>query len=242
MGLEPTTFCLGSRHSTAELHPHADEIIVARGGVMRASRGSEKGTMAIGDRNEDEPLPLAVIGRETPIGEFRVAASTLGVLWAGVGEEDDLVSYAGIRGYFVRDGDSRPKALAERAALQIEEYFDGRRRTFAVPLDFGPTTAFTAAVLHEVAKRIPFGTTATYGDVGEQAGKARAARAVGNIMAQCPISIIVPCHRVIHADGAVGGYSRSDPAAGRRRKAWLLDFEAELTRSRPSHGRSSTPK
>jgi hypothetical protein len=48
-------------------------------------------------------------------------------------------------------------------------------------------------------------------------------------MAHCPISIIVPCHRVIHADGAVGGYSRTDRLAGQRRKAWLLEFEAELT-------------
>ena len=173
---------------------------------------------------------MAVVGRETPIGELWVAASVRGVVWAGVGEEDALVTYAEARGYFRGNDDGRPQALAERGALQIEEYFEGRRRAFTVPMDFGPMTAFQEAVLNEVAKRIPFGTTASYVDVGERAGRARAARAVGNIMAHCPISIIVPCHRVVHANGAVGGYSRTNAMAGQRRKAWLLEFEAEVAR------------
>jgi O6-methylguanine-DNA--protein-cysteine methyltransferase len=124
--------------------------------MHRAGRGSTRGSARIRYWNGDKAATVAVLRCETPIGEICVAASALGVVWAGVGEEDDLVTYAETRGYFPGDGGGRPRALAERAALQIEEYFEGRRRTFSVPLDFATTTEFHAAVLDEVAKRIPF--------------------------------------------------------------------------------------
>ncbi|NBO21676.1 MAG: methylated-DNA--[protein]-cysteine S-methyltransferase [Rhodobacteraceae bacterium] len=101
---------------------------------------------------------------------------------------------------------------------ELDEYFAGQRQAFTVPLQlFG--TAFQQRVQRTLAK-IPFGTTVSYGALAQQCGSDRGARPVGSANARNPIAIILPCHRVIAADGALGGY-----AGGLARKAWLLQHE-----------------
>lgn len=109
---------------------------------------------------------------------------------------------------------------------QLEDYFAGRRQTFDVPLRLAGTP-FQRRVWKELA-RIPFGTTITYAQLAARVGQPAAARAVGHANSRNPISIVVPCHRVIGADGALAGY-----AGGLDKKRWLLDLERNVTRAIP---------
>jgi len=116
--------------------------------------------------------------------------------------------------------------LAADARTQLAGYFNGATTQFDVPIDLGVQTEFSQAVLEEVA-RLPFGQTATYAEIGERAGRARAARAVGNILATCPYTVIMPCHRVIH--GSRTPEERTSQSVSKaNRKGWLLRFELEV--------------
>jgi methylated-DNA-[protein]-cysteine S-methyltransferase len=116
----------------------------------------------------------------------------------------------------------RPAILA-RAAAQLDEYFAGERRVFDLPLRLAGTEFHV--LVWEALRRIPYGETTTYGrlalELSEETGEAYEARAVGGAVARTPVPIIVPCHRVIGADGSLTGYGGGLP-----RKRALLDFEA----------------
>jgi methylated-DNA-[protein]-cysteine S-methyltransferase len=103
---------------------------------------------------------------------------------------------------------------------QIEEYFKQERMIFNLPLDLKGTD-FQIKVWNELLK-IPFGKTITYKELSLRLGNIKAIRAVGSANGANPVSIIVPCHRVIGSDGSLTGY-----AGGLWRKKWLLDFERE---------------
>jgi methylated-DNA-[protein]-cysteine S-methyltransferase len=114
----------------------------------------------------------------------------------------------------------RPEAGPLRAAAeQLSDYFTGTRRRFDLPLGM-PGTPFQRRVWQELSE-IPFGETLSYGRLATRIGKPGAARAVGLANNRNPISIIVPCHRVIGADGSLTGYG-----GGLDRKRWLLAHEA----------------
>jgi methylated-DNA-[protein]-cysteine S-methyltransferase len=102
---------------------------------------------------------------------------------------------------------------------QIDEYFKGNRKGFSLPLQT-EGTAFQQQVWRQL-KRIPYGAVASYGDVARAIGKPKASRAVGSANHSNPISIIIPCHRVIGSDGSLTGYG-----GGLWRKEWLLNLEA----------------
>ena len=102
---------------------------------------------------------------------------------------------------------------------QLDEYFEGRRRDFDLPIDLGLTAGFGRRVL-EVTSAIPFGAMRTYKDVATLAGNERATRAAGNALGANPIPIVVPCHRVMRTGGGLGGYT-----GGLHRKELLLRIE-----------------
>lgn len=106
------------------------------------------------------------------------------------------------------------------AAQQLEEYFQGTRTTFDLPLG-AAGTAFQHRVWDALAD-IPYGRTMSYGEIARIIGAPRASRAVGAAIGRNPISIVVPCHRVVGASGLLTGY-----AHGVDRKRWLLDHERE---------------
>lgn len=108
-----------------------------------------------------------------------------------------------------------------QARQELEEYFAGRRRTFAVPLDLTGLPPFTRHVL-EVLRGVPCGETLSYGELAQRTGNPRAARAVGRAMAVNPLPIVIPCHRVVAAGGKPGGYSGG---GGLQTKEWLLALE-----------------
>jgi methylated-DNA-[protein]-cysteine S-methyltransferase len=109
----------------------------------------------------------------------------------------------------------------EAVAEQLAEYFDGRRREFDVPLVLaGPP--FQRQAWHAL-REIPYGETVSYGEQARRIGQPDAARAVGAANGQNPIAVIVPCHRVIGADGSLTGFG-----GGLERKRLLLDLEADV--------------
>jgi len=117
-----------------------------------------------------------------------------------------------------------PVLSATRA--QLGEYFAGRRQDFDLPL--APAgTAFQRAVWSEL-RRIPFATTASYGEIAARVSRPRAVRAVGAANGANPIALIVPCHRVIGSDGRLTGYGGGLPT-----KHWLLSHEAAVCGTTP---------
>ncbi len=100
---------------------------------------------------------------------------------------------------------------------QLGEYLDGRRSVFSIPLDLTVTGSFTGRVLAHV-REVPYGSTVTYGEVARAVGCPGGARAVGGAMSRNPLPILIPCHRVVAADGP-GGFSGGLP------KSRLLELE-----------------
>lgn len=112
--------------------------------------------------------------------------------------------------------------LLRRAAGQLDEYFQGRRRSFDLPL-CPQGTAFEQAVW-QVLQTIPYGETRSYADVARRIGRPTACRAVGRANGRNPIGIVIPCHRVIGANGKLTGY-----AGGLSLKQYLLELEQGQT-------------
>jgi len=108
------------------------------------------------------------------------------------------------------------------AAAQLEEYLEGRRKKFNLAIDLDVGTEFQRKVWAELA-RIPYGKTISYAELARKISKEKAVRAVGTANGRNPLSIIVPCHRVIASDGSLGGY-----AGGLRIKTRLLELENSL--------------
>ena len=109
--------------------------------------------------------------------------------------------------------------ILQQAAKELQEYFAGKRKTFTLPIKFLTGTEFQQAVWAAL-QTIPYGTTCSYADIAEKVGSPKAVRAVGGANNKNPISIIVPCHRVIGKDGALVGYG-----GGLANKVRLLALE-----------------
>jgi methylated-DNA-[protein]-cysteine S-methyltransferase len=112
------------------------------------------------------------------------------------------------------------------AADQLARYFAGTLTRFDLPLALGGTPFQQQVWL--ALRAVPFGTTVTYGQLADQLGRPTAARAVGLANGHNPVSIIVPCHRVVGSDGSLTGYG-----GGLDRKRFLLDFERQMAAGRP---------
>jgi methylated-DNA-[protein]-cysteine S-methyltransferase len=125
-----------------------------------------------------------------------------------------------------------PRILAAPRRLdeprrELDQYFAGRRQHFDTPLDWRLSHGFTRRVLQATAN-VPYGATATYKQVAAEAGNALASRAAGNALGANPIPIIVPCHRILHSGGGLGGYT-----GGLERKRVLLGVEGYSVLKQP---------
>jgi methylated-DNA-[protein]-cysteine S-methyltransferase len=114
-----------------------------------------------------------------------------------------------------------PRALDE-TRRELDDYFAGKRTVFDLDLDLTGMTGFTLRVLDELAK-VPYGQTATYGELAERAGSPRASRAVGMVMNRNRIPIVLPCHRIVGSSGQLVGYG-----GGLERKERLLRLEGAM--------------
>lgn len=154
---------------------------------------------------------------ESPVGPLTLVASELGlraVLWAH--ESDVRVRVGAID----TDHDD-PTGVLAATASQLEEYFDGHRTEFDLPLDAVGSDFQHSA--WDALRTIPFGETVSYGEQARRLGDQRKARAVGAANGRNPISIVVPCHRVVGANGSLTGFG-----GGIENKAWLLDHERRV--------------
>lgn len=151
---------------------------------------------------------------DSPIGRLRLVAhdaALVAVLWPE--EREGRVKFA---------NDPAPAVahpILDDAAAQLHEYFAGTRRAFDLPLD-PKGTEFQQAVWFALAD-VPYGETSTYGKQAAHVGRATAVRAVGAANGRNPLSIVLPCHRIVGADGRLTGF-----AGGIDTKRWLLDHEA----------------
>ena len=108
------------------------------------------------------------------------------------------------------------------ARRELDEYFEGKRQRFDLPLDVALLADFNRRVLRELV-RVPYGEVVTYGELASRAARPRAARAVGTVMNRNPLPIVLPCHRVIGANGKLVGYG-----GGLDRKEKLLRLEGAI--------------
>ena len=183
----------------------------ARGAAEARSRFVDA-ALASGD------VDVAVCTVESPVGELYVAVTPKGLARVSFASEDRDEVLAELAERL------SPRILESRRATdevrrELEEYFEGRRSRFEVPVDRRLIRGIARDVLRATS-RIPFGTTSTYGEIADRIGKPRAARAVGNALGSNPIPIVIPCHRVLRSGGALGGYG-----GGVERKELLLSLE-----------------
>jgi methylated-DNA-[protein]-cysteine S-methyltransferase len=157
---------------------------------------------------------------DSPLGPLFVAVSDRGLCTISYDTEPDAKLEQLARGFGMRV--LRAPGAVEPARRQLDEYFDGKRQRFDVDVDLRLARDFGRAVLRELAA-VPFGEVTTYGALAARAGKPRAARAVGMIMNRNPIPIVLPCHRVVGANGSLVGY-----AGGLERKRSLLELEGAI--------------
>lgn len=167
----------------------------------------------------DRSLDVAYRVVDSPLGPLLLATTERGLVRVAYAAEDHdaVLEDLGTR---ISSRILRSGARLEGVARQLDEYFARARTTFGVPLDLRLTQGFRREVLDHL-RDIPFGRTESYAEVAAAAGNPRAVRAVGSACATNPMPIVIPCHRVVRADGSLGGYL-GGPAA----KEWLLALEA----------------
>jgi methylated-DNA-[protein]-cysteine S-methyltransferase len=157
---------------------------------------------------------------DTPVGRLLVGVSELGLCRVHFDPEPEAELERLARQFGPRVLRS-PQAL-DRVRAELDEYFAGRRHAFDLALDLRATPEFHRRVLEEL-DRVEYGHTTTYGALAAQVGAPRAARAVGTVMNRNPLPIVLPCHRVVGANGSLTGYG-----GGLDRKEWLLRLEGAL--------------
>jgi methylated-DNA-[protein]-cysteine S-methyltransferase len=157
---------------------------------------------------------------DTPIGKLLIAATERGFCRIAYDAEPEQELESLARAFGVRV--LRSAQPIDPARRQLDEYFEGRRHGFELPLDIALLADFNRRVLRELA-RVPYGEVVTYGELAARAARPRAARAVGTVMNRNPLPIVLPCHRVIGANGKLVGYG-----GGLERKETLLRLEGAL--------------
>lgn len=168
-------------------------------------------------------LAVTVVPAPAPIGALTLGVTAAGLALVAFGAAPGVAERAAARlGVAVVDD----RTATAAAAAQLAEYLAGERRAFTLPLDWSLTSGSQRRVLEALHATVPFGATVTYGELavrGALGGGHAAARGVGAIMGSNPIPVVVPCHRVLAADG-LGGFG-----GGRATKEWLLALEGVLT-------------
>lgn len=164
-------------------------------------------------------LARLVLPAPPPIGALTLGVTARGLALVVFGDRPDAVARAAARlGTAVLDDAERTAAAAE----QLTGYLAGGRRAFDVDLDWSLTAGAQQRVLRVLFATTPFGAATTYGELARRAGVA-SPRGIGSIMGSNPLPVVVPCHRVLGADG-LGGFG-----GGRAVKEWLLAHEGLLT-------------
>jgi methylated-DNA-[protein]-cysteine S-methyltransferase len=169
---------------------------------------------------QEQLLDVAYDLVDSPVGRLLVAATERGLCRIAYDAEPEQELERLARSFGIRV--LRSAKPIDAARRELDEYFAGDRRRFDVPVDVALLADFNRRVLGELA-RVPYGEVVTYGELAARAARPRAARAVGTVMNRNPLPIVLPCHRVIGANGKLVGY-----AGGLERKEQLLRLEGAL--------------
>ncbi len=200
-----------------------NETEAVEAALKRAAQELPAGPLPELDRAASDAglIDVAYATHDSPVGRLLLAATNVGLVrlaYLDRGEDDGTV---------LADLAARvsPRVLAAARRLdeprrELEQYFEGRRQLFEMPLDWRLIRGFPRRVLGATF-RIPFGSVLTYKQVATEAGSPRAFRAAGNALGTNPLPIVIPCHRVVHAGGGLGGYT-----GGLERKRVLLEVES----------------
>jgi methylated-DNA-[protein]-cysteine S-methyltransferase len=187
------------------------------------SEAAARATGALAERAAHEHLlDVAYTTLDSPVGTVLVAATRRGIVRISFGEGYDEEAVLADLCTRVSPRIVEAPSYFDAVRRELEEYFHGRRTRFDLPLDWSLTGGFGRRVLERTA-RIPYGDVSTYKEVAAAAGSPRGARAAGNALGSNPIPIVVPCHRVLHSGGGLGGYG-----GGLGRKQFLLKLEGVL--------------
>jgi len=156
---------------------------------------------------------------DTPIGTMLLAVAHGRVVASSFGDEETMTNRLARA--------VSPRVLRQPRSLddvrrQLDEYLAGDRRTFDLEVDLALATPFQRLVLNDLPQHTSYGATTTYGAVAAEIEKPKAARAVGTALGANPVCVVLPCHRVIGASGALTGY-----AGGLDAKRFLLNLEAK---------------
>jgi methylated-DNA-[protein]-cysteine S-methyltransferase len=199
------------------------DIEKALRGATPARGASDEAATRFLRRASDEGLVDVAYARvDSPLGPLLAASTDRGLVrlsYLGFRDEGDTLQALA--------SDVSPRVLEAPARLdgvrrELDEYFERRRSSFDLAIDWSPLGDFQRRIL-EATVAIPFGQHASYGQVAERAGNPRAFRAAGTALGRNPIPIIIPCHRVWAAGGKLGGYT-----GGLERKRALLELEGAL--------------
>jgi len=188
--------------------PGAFDIAQLRSGLVR--RAAAEGLLDVAYGTYESPLGTLTV-MVTPRGLVRLS-------YPGETIQDQLQELADRVSPRILEAPERTDSVRR----QLDGYFGGRRRAFDVPIDWRLVRGFAGDVLRATA-RIPFGGVSSYREVAAAAGSPHAYRAAGNALGSNPVPIVVPCHRVLHAGGGLGGYT-----GGLERKRYLLRLEGAL--------------
>ncbi len=170
-------------------------------------------------------MPTTTMTMSSPLGPLRLHARGEELIGVYLPDHDPPPPVQ------LEDAPERETPVLVRTAAQLREYFAGERTLFDLPL--APDGTGFQRLVWDALAQIPYGVTRSYGELARAIGRPAASRAVGTANARNPISIIVPCHRVIGASGALTGY-----AGGMEAKQWLLAHEQRYLGARPQRSLS----
>jgi methylated-DNA-[protein]-cysteine S-methyltransferase len=180
-----------------------------RQGPADGDQGLDDALVRFARRAEDEGLvEVAVATTDTPVGPYQLAATDEGLvricLLPNERFEEELASTIS------------PRVVARTARLdpvrrQLDEYFEGRRHRFDLPIDWRLSRGFRLAALRRLYEEVGYGETVSYKELATRVGSPKAFRAVGSAMATNPVPVIVPCHRVLDSAGRLHGYGGGLP-------------------------------
>ncbi len=186
-------------------------------------RGEDEAVRAFTERAlADGLVDVAYATVDSPIGALLVAGTGAGLVRVAFSGEEP--------GHVLDELAARlsPRVIEAPVRLdpvrrQLDEYFEGRRKAFAIAIDWSLASGFRRLVLQSLFAGVGFGETVSYRELAVRAGSPRASRAVGSAMATNPVPVVVPCHRVLRTGGALGGYG-----GGLDVKRRLLSLEGAL--------------
>ena len=189
------------------------------GGAARLGTAEERAGRRLAAAADREGLVDVAVARiDSPLGPLHAAGTARGLVMLAY-EEESFERRLDRLAVELSPRILEAPARLERVRRELEEYFEGRRRRFDVPIDWSLTRGYAREVLRRTAE-IPYGGASSYAEIAYLAGSPRGWRAAGNALGSNPIPIVVPCHRVLASGGGIGGYT-----GGLDRKRFLLGLE-----------------